>query len=125
MFTHIMVGSNNLEAARKFYDATMGVLGHGEGANDPSGRLVYSTPTGKFFVTVPIDGKPACHANGGTIGLVCQSAQMVDDWHAAGMANGGIMCEGLPATATRDGYTYHAAWLRDPDGNKLCVAAPA
>lgn len=79
MFSHIMVGANDLVKARKFYDATLGVLGVPAPFMDGH-RFFYRTKTGVFGVTKPIDGKGATHANGGTIGFACASAEQVYGW---------------------------------------------
>ncbi|CAD6554577.1 VOC family protein [Paraburkholderia sabiae] len=124
MFNHVVVGSNDLEKAKQFYDAVLGVLGAGEGRNDDNERrrrYVYRTGTGAFFVTQPIDGQDASVANGGTIGFSCQSAEQVDRWHTAGIANGGQSVEDPPGVRGPASSGVYLAYLRDPDGNKLCA----
>jgi catechol 2,3-dioxygenase-like lactoylglutathione lyase family enzyme len=120
MFSHIMVGANDLDKARKFYDATLGVLGVPAPFMDGH-RFFYRTKTGVFGVTKPIDGKGATHANGGTIGFACASAEQVDAWHKAGLENGGTTCENPPGVRQGSTGKLHLAYLRDPDGNKLCA----
>lgn len=120
MFSHIMVGANEVDASKKFYDATLGTLGVRAGSIDPQGRAVYKTSAGVFMITKPIDGKPATGANGGTIGFAATSSKQIDQWHAAGLANGGKACEDPPGE--RGGY--YLAYLRDPAGNKLCALMP-
>ena len=121
MFTHVMVGTNDPDKAGTFYDAVFGALGI-PGLHAPNGALWYGDPEERdamFAVVKPRDEQPACHANGGTIGFKAQSTAQVDAWHAAGMANGGSD-EGPPGT--RDwGMPLYVAYLRDPDGNKLCA----
>ena len=120
MFSHIMVGTNDVARAKKFYDAALGALGVPEGALDGDRRVFYRTPAGVFAVTKPIDGKPATPANGATIGFACSTPAQADAWHAAGLANGGEACEDPPGL--RDGpMKLYLAYLRDPDGNKLCA----
>jgi catechol 2,3-dioxygenase-like lactoylglutathione lyase family enzyme len=119
MFSHIMVGSNDIERSKKFYDATLGALGIAPAMVDPKGRLFYRTPTGVFSVTKPIDGKVASCANGATIGFAAASGEQANAWHAAGVANGGTAIEDPPGV--RDGSPLYLAYLRDPDGNKLCA----
>ncbi|HEX4302551.1 MAG TPA: VOC family protein [Rhizomicrobium sp.] len=121
MFSHIMVGSNDIGRSKKFYDAVLGTLGAGPAITDPKGRLFYMTPTGVFSVSQPIDGKGASPANGGTVGFAAKNSAEADAWHAAGIANGGTTCEDPPGV--RDGGTgkLYLAYLRDPDGNKLCA----
>jgi len=120
MFSHIMLGANDLEASRDFYDAALGTLGVKPGSFS-HGRYFYRGAGGVFAITKPIDGKEATHANGGTIGFVAKSKDDVDALHAIGVAHGGHSCEGDPGY--RDGVagTIYIAWLRDPAGNKICA----
>jgi catechol 2,3-dioxygenase-like lactoylglutathione lyase family enzyme len=119
MFSHIMIGTNDLERSKKFYDAALGALGIPAGMVDRH-RVFWRTPTGVFSTTLPIDGKPATIGNGGTIGFACQSAAEADAWHAAGIANGGTTCEDPPGVREGAGGKMYLAYMRDPDGNKLC-----
>jgi catechol 2,3-dioxygenase-like lactoylglutathione lyase family enzyme len=121
MFSHIMVGTNDIERSKKFYDAVLGALGIPPSHIDDNRRFFYFTPTGVFSVSKPIDGQPATYANGGTIGFACSSPAQADAWHVAGLANGGTTCEDPPGV--REGSTgkMYLAYLRDPDGNKLCA----
>jgi catechol 2,3-dioxygenase-like lactoylglutathione lyase family enzyme len=119
MFSHIMIGTNDLEKSKKFYDAALGALGIPAGMVDRH-RVFWRTPTGVFSTTLPIDGKPATVGNGGTIGFACQSAAQADAWHAAGIANGGTTCEDPPGVREGAGGKMYLAYMRDPDGNKLC-----
>ncbi len=121
MFTHVMVGSNDLEAAKKFYDATLGVLGHEPGFVDEKGRVFYYTQYGSFGITTPIDGNPPTVANGGTIGFRAESTEAADAWHEAGLANGGTAIEDPPGIRENRGRKLYLAYLRDPDGNKVCA----
>ena len=118
MFSHIMIGSNDIARSKKFYDAVFGAMGGKPGNQDAKGRLAYAHNGGVFMVTPPIDGKPATAANGGTIGFKMDSAEMASAWHAAGVANGGTSIEDPPGV--RPGGAMFLAYLRDPDGNKLC-----
>jgi catechol 2,3-dioxygenase-like lactoylglutathione lyase family enzyme len=120
MFTHLFVGSNDIERSRKFYDATMGVLGYKNVVPPEAGRLVYAGPTGTFIVGKPANGEAATHANGGTIGFAAPDDAAVVAWHAAGLANGG-KCEGEPGPRAAAPNNSHGAYLRDPDGNKICA----
>ncbi|WP_242186512.1 VOC family protein [Sphingomonas sp. CARO-RG-8B-R24-01] len=121
MFSHVMVGSNDIHASQAFYDATLGALGAGAGRSDPMGRIFYMHDGGLFMVTMPIDGAPACHANGGTIGFRAASQAAADAWHAAGLANGGTECEDPPGVREGAFGKLYLAYLRDPAGNKLCA----
>ncbi len=119
MFSHIMIGTNNLDRARAFYDAVLGTIGVPAGVLDRH-RIFWRTPTGVFSVSVPIDGQPATIGNGSTIGFACTSAEQADAWHAAGIANGGTSCEEPPAVREGASGKLYLAYLRDPDGNKIC-----
>ena len=120
MFSHMMVGSNDLDRSKKFCDALFGAVGGKEAIVDPKGRLMYLHNGGIFMVTAPIDGAPACHANGGTIGFAMETPEQADAWHAAGVANGGVAIEEDPGVREGAGMKLYLAYLRDPDGNKLC-----
>ena len=121
MFNHIMVGANDLEKAKVFYDATFKALGGKPGFVDPKGRLIYLHNGGVFMVSLPIDGTPATFANGGTIGFSMASAEEIDAWHEAGMAAGGQTIEDPPGWRDEPVGHMYLAYLRDPDGNKLCA----
>ena len=118
MFSHVMVGANDVEASKKFYDAVLGALGHKPGSMDDRGRCFYRTRTGVFAITPPINGEAATHGNGSTIGFAAASAEEADAWHAAGVANGGTPCEDPPGERPSGLYL---AYLRDPAGNKICA----
>ena len=118
MFSHIMLGANNIEESKKFYDAILGELGYAPGVIDPKGRCFYMTDSGIFALSVPIDGNPASHGNGSTVGFSVTGPEQGDAWHAAGVANGGTTCEDAPGV--RDSGMY-LAYLRDPAGNKICA----
>jgi catechol 2,3-dioxygenase-like lactoylglutathione lyase family enzyme len=120
MFSHMMVGSNDIDRSKAFYDALFGVFGVEPATVDAKGRLAYRRNGAAFIVTAPIDGQPATHANGGTIGFVADGPEQVDAWHAAGVAAGGKAVEDPPGWRDRPGYRLYLAYLRDPDGNKLC-----
>ena len=119
MFSHIMLGTNDLDRAKVFYDALLGTLDVPPGFLDRY-RIFWRTKTGVFAVSRPIDGQPATVANGSTTGFACQSPEQVEAWHAAGLANGGTACEEPPGPREGPAGTLYLAYLRDPDGNKLC-----
>ena len=96
MFSHIMIGSNDIARSKKFYDAVFTAMGAQPGTEDARGRLAYSHNGGRFMVAKPIDGKPAGSANGGTIGFLMSDAKMAEAWHKAGVANGGTSIEDPP-----------------------------
>ncbi|MGE5953705.1 MAG: VOC family protein [Qipengyuania vulgaris] len=120
MYSHMMVGSNDIDRSKKFYDATFKAMGGREGSLDPKGRLIYAHNGGLFLVTPPIDGEPATHGNGCTIGFA-MSPEQANAWHEAGVANGGTAIEDPPGVREGAGMKLYLAYLRDPDGNKLCA----
>jgi catechol 2,3-dioxygenase-like lactoylglutathione lyase family enzyme len=121
VFSHIMVGSNDIDRSKAFYDAVFSAMGAKPATVDAKGRLIYSHRGGRFLVTKPIDGKPACYANGGTIGFIMDSAAQIDAWHKAGVTNGGESVEDPPGIRKGAAGETYLAYLRDPDGNKLCA----
>ena len=120
MFSHIMIGTNDLEKAKSFYDALLGTLGVAPARVDGH-RIFYMTKTGVFAVSKPINGKAATSANGGTIGFACSSPEQAAAWHATGIAQGGTSCEDPPGVREGGMGKLYLAYLRDPDGNKLCA----
>ena len=120
MFSHVMLGVNSLEVSKTFYDALLGTLGIGPGIANKS-RYFYRSPTGTFAITIPINGAPATHGNGSTIGFNVQSPAQADAFHAAGVANGGTTCEDPPGWREGSVGKLYLAYLRDPDGNKICA----
>ena len=121
MFSHIMVGANDIAASKTFYDAVLGALGIPAGVTDDKGRVFYLSPAGIFAITTPINGAPATAANGGTIGFAAPSPAAADAWHAAGVANGGTSCEDPPGVREGGLGKMYLAYLRDPSGNKICA----
>lgn len=125
MFNHIMVGSNDIERSKRFYDAVLGTLGAGEPMRNVNAtgqtRLFYRHDGSSFCVSEPINGEAASPANGGTIGFKCQSPEQVKAFHDAAVAHGGTSIEEPPGL--RDGTlgALYLAYVRDPDGNKLCA----
>ena len=115
MFTHVMVGANDKEASLTFYNAVLGALGIPE-----SSTGFYMHNGGAFGVGIPRNGDPATYANGGTIGFAAQNAEQVDAFHAAGLANGGS-CDGQPGKRPNAPGNAYGAYIRDPDGNKICA----
>ena len=120
MFSHVMVGVTDLEKSRQFYDALLGTLSIAPGVANKS-RYFYRSPPGNFGITTPINGEAACHANGGTIGFAMQSPEQADAFHATGLAHGGSTCEDPPGWRDNGVGKLYLAYLRDPDGNKLCA----
>lgn len=126
MFSHVMVGSNDIGKSRSFYDKVLGALGFkGEAIPNTTSsghqRLFYMHDGGTLCVTQPIDGQPATHANGGTIGFKCDSPEQVKAFHDAGVEAGGTSCEDPPGLREGAMGPMHLSYVRDPDGNKLCA----
>ena len=125
MFNHIMVGSNDLARSEAFYNAVLGVLGAGPPLRNqsPSGhmRLFYRHEGNTFCVAEPIDGEPATCANGATIGFKCSSPEQAKHFHDVAVASGGTSIEDPPGLRTSTLGSLYLAYVRDPDGNKLCA----
>ena len=121
MFSHMMVGTNDMQKSKTFYDAVLGAMGFEPGVIDDKGRCFYFTPTGIFSISIPIDGEPATAGNGSTVGFAAKDSATADAWHQAGLDNGGTTCEEPPGV--REGATgkLYLAYLRDPSGNKICA----
>ena len=120
MFSHVMLGVNNLETSKNFYDALLGTLGIGPGVANKN-RYFYRSTTGMFGITTPINGEAAFHGNGSTIGFNMTSTEQADAFYAAGIANGGTTCEDPPGFREGSAGQIYLAYLRDPDGNKICA----
>ena len=120
MISHIMIGTNNLERAKAFYDSLLSTLGVPPARVDGH-RIFYRTPSGIFSVTEPINGEDATSANGMTIGFAATSPAQADAWHAAGLAAGGTTCENPPGVREGSAGKLYLAYLRDPDGHKICA----
>lgn len=121
MYSHNMVGTNDSARSKKFYDALFTAMGGKPGMQDEKGRLIYMHNGGLFLVTPPIDGQPASAGNGMTIGFAMDSEDQANAWHAAGVAAGGKAIEDPPGVRSSPAMTLYLAYLRDPDGNKLCA----
>ena len=116
-----MLGSDDIARSKKFYDALSAAAGGKAGVVDPKGRLIYANRGGLLLISKPIDGKPATHANGGTIGFAVDGPEQADAWHKAGVANGGTAIEDPPGVREGSTSRLYLAYLRDPDGNKICA----
>ena len=125
MFSHIMIGADDIERSKQFYDAVLGVLGAGEPMRDVAStghhRLFYRHAGSIFCVSQPINGEPATCANGGTIGFACSSPEQVRLFHDVAVAHGGVSIEEPPGPRESRIGVMHLAYVRDPDGNKLCA----
>jgi catechol 2,3-dioxygenase-like lactoylglutathione lyase family enzyme len=125
MFNHIMIGSNDIERSKRFYDAVLATLGAGEPIRNKAGsghmRLFYRHNGSTFCITEPIDGEQATFANGGTIGFKCDSPEQVKKFHDTALAHGGKSIEDPPGLREGTLGAMYLAYVRDPDGNKLCA----
>ncbi|MEK8032877.1 VOC family protein [Ideonella sp. DXS29W] len=125
MFSHVMVGTNDIERSRRFYNALLGVLGVPEPVQNENKtgqvRLFYRHDGGTFCVSQPINGEPATHANGATIGFRCHSPEQVSQFHDVAVAHGGTSIEEPPGLREGKLGSMYLAYVRDPDGNKLCA----
>ena len=121
MYSHIMVGANDIQQSKTFYDATLGALGYKPGVIDDKGRVFYMSKAGVFSISKPIDGEPACNGNGSTIGFAAVDPAQADAWHQAGLDNGGTACEDPPGAREGTTGSLYLAYLRDPAGNKICA----
>lgn len=124
MFSHVMIGSNDLERSKAFYNSVLGVLGVSEpttNVNDTGQtRLFYINDGLIFCVTEPINGEPATNANGSTIGFVCNSPEQVKEFHDVAVENGGASIENPPALRDNSTGKKHLCYFLDPDGHKIC-----
>ena len=121
MFSHVMLGANDVEKSKSFYDAILGAIGYEPGVTDDNGRVFWMNKTGIFSISKPIDGEPACHGNGSTLGFSVESIEAGNAWHAAGPENGGTDYDVAPGLREGSSGSMILAYLRDPSGNKICA----
>ncbi|MCJ2062659.1 VOC family protein [Methylobacterium sp. J-088] len=121
MFSHMMVGTNDMARSKAFYDALFAAMGGQPGMEDPLGRVVYMHRGAIFLISKPIDERAATAGNGSTIGFDVESPEQADAWHKAGTAHGGSAIEDPPGERNGPAGRLYLAYLRDPDGNKLCA----
>jgi catechol 2,3-dioxygenase-like lactoylglutathione lyase family enzyme len=125
MLSHVMIGSNDIDRSQRFYDAVLGVLGAGPATRNINAtgqtRLFYRHDGSTFCVSEPIDGKPANAANGATIGFRCSSPEQLRQFHDVAVAHGGVSIEDPPGPRDSTPGAMHLAYVRDPDGHKLCA----
>ena len=125
MLNHVMVGSNDIERSKRFYDAVLRTLGAGEPSRNrtDSGhtRLFYRHDGSTFCVSEPINDEPATFGNGSTVAFKCNSPEQVREFHDTAIAQGGTSIEDAPGRRNSNMGPVHLAYVRDPDGNKLCA----
>ena len=121
MFSHVMLGTDNIYESKLFYDSIMAVLGYSEGVMDTKGRCLYIGKLGVFGLTKPINGEKASSGNGMTIGFSVDTPAQVKEWHRVGLTMGGAPCDDPPGIRHSNGRQLYLTYLRDPTGNKLCA----
>ena len=125
MLNHVMVGSNDIARSKAFYDAVLAVLGAGAPIENQAAsghrRLFYRHAGSAFCISEPIDDAPATPGNGHTIGFKCASPEQVQQFHDAAVAADGRSIEQPPGLRESPMGALHLAYVRDPDGNKLCA----
>jgi catechol 2,3-dioxygenase-like lactoylglutathione lyase family enzyme len=131
MFSYVCLGANDTAHAARFYDATLGVLGiarcYTPDPSDRTGRFGWGSYTDaaapnelSLWVGPPFDAQSATAGNGTMVALHATSRQQVDKFHATALTHGGSS-EGTPGLRPQYGANFYAAYVRDPDGNKLAV----
>lgn len=125
MLNHVMLGTNDIERAKTFYDTLLATLGCGEGRrnNNATGhvRVFYAHNGHTFGLTQPINDQVATCANGFTIGFKCESAEQVKTFHDVAVANGATSIEDPPGPRESPAGRVHLSYVLDPDGHKLCA----
>jgi catechol 2,3-dioxygenase-like lactoylglutathione lyase family enzyme len=121
MFSHVTIGSNDIAKAKSFYDALLGPLGLVRRIDQPD-AAGYGQPEGRtpLWVVQPLDKQPATAGNGITIGLEADDRPAVDAAYKSAIAAGG-RDEGPPGIREHYSPNYYGAYVRDPDGNKICI----
>ncbi|OUJ03992.1 VOC family protein [Acetobacter cibinongensis] len=121
MFNHVTLGSNDIARSKAFYDATLAALGVPAAIQDAKGRLFYLHDGGMLMITTPLNGQPATPSNGFTLGFKAATPEQAAAWHKAGVENGGTAIENPPGVRPLPTGDLYLAYLKDPDGNKLCA----
>jgi catechol 2,3-dioxygenase-like lactoylglutathione lyase family enzyme len=124
MFRSVVLGSNDLDRSKTFYDAVMGVLGCPPAEPNFRGALIYRHKGAGLMITRPLDGNAATAANGNTVAITLDSPDQVLAWHQAGSVSGGTAIEDPPGERSYPTGQVFSAYLRDPDGHKLCGICP-
>lgn len=123
IYTHITLGTNNLEKARGFYDSALAPLGLKRLMDHDTGSM-YGVDAPEFMILKPRDGNPATVGNGLTIGFRAPNRAAIDEFHKQALAAGGTD-EGAPGPREFAPNAY-AAYVRDLDGHKIvasCIGA--
>ena len=120
LISHITLGTNDYDTAAAFYDAVMPLLGFSRVPKPPGKPPAYAVDEQMpyLYLFKPFDGRPATWGNGTHVAFHAVSRDVVDAFHRVALANGGLD-EGLPGLRPHYSAHYYAAYVRDPDGNKL------
>ncbi|GAB3482952.1 VOC family protein [Marinomonas epiphytica] len=124
MFSHVMIGSNDIERSKQFYNEVLAVLGIKEAMENVNHtgqmRLFYAQHGSMFCITEPINSASATVANGATIGFSCDSAEQVKQFHDVAVAHGATSIEEPPGLRDTSTGKKHLCYFLDPDGHKIC-----
>ena len=118
--SHITLGTNDVAKSAQFYDAALKPLGFTR-VPKPEGKPPMYAKNGEMphiYIYQPYDGLPATFGNGTHVAFQAESRSAVDTFYKAAMDNAGTN-EGAPGIRENYGANYYAAYVRDPDGNKL------
>lgn len=117
MLAHVSIGTNHFEHATAFYDAVLRTLGVSR-LKDFPGHVGYGRSAAEFWISTPIDGRPASVGNGTHFAFLAQSRGEVDAFYAVAIASGGTG-DGPPGPRPHYGAAYYACFVRDLDGHKI------
>lgn len=118
IISHVSVGVSDVARAKAFYDAVLGALGYGVVMDHPAHGTAYGTSFPEFWIGHPQDGGAPGVGNGTHVAFHAPDRAAVDAFHAAALSHGGTS-DGAPGLRPEYTETYYAAFVRDPDGNKL------
>lgn len=124
MFNHIMIGTNDIDRSKAFYEKVLGILGDVKVMDNAAGtghrRVFFSFDGNTLALSEPINDEPATCANGFTIGIKCASAEQVKELHDVAVAAGASTCEDPPGLRETTMGPINLCYFRDLDGHKIC-----
>ncbi|QQN73123.1 VOC family protein [Croceicoccus sp. YJ47] len=124
MLNHVMIGTNDIDKAKAFYEKILAVVGCKGGmdntANSGHRRVFFAHGGSMLAITQPINDEPATTANGMTIGIACDSPEQVKELHDVAVANGATSIENPPGKREASMGTMYLSYFRDLDGHKIC-----